>query len=301
MDERPQPAASPSKDEPAQREAQLPLWPPQESAGETEPSASPSSSESPHPPPAGSTSVPEQPSWRLSDLGLFIVFAIITFLFANAAATGVFLLLRRSLGGNLRPRELLAQTPFIVLMQVIWESLWLLFIYHTVAVKYRQPFWQGIRWLPTPPGPRFYFLSGIVLAGVAQGVFSLFPSEKNLPIERLFSSTGSAYLLALFGICIAPFVEEMVFRGFFYPVFERLWGFVAAVLFTALLFALIHAPQLGGGLSEMAAIYCVGVALSYARGKTGSVLPSYLMHLGYNATLFVSLFFTTNHFHTLQG
>jgi CAAX protease family protein len=300
MDERSQPAASPSEDEPTQREAQLPLWPPSESPAGTEPPALTSSSNLPLPP-ASPPAAPPQTPWRVSDLGLFIVFALITFLFANALATGVFLVLRRSLGGHLRPQELLAQTSFLVLMQVIWESLWLLFIYHTVAVKYRQPFWQGIRWLPTPPGPKFYVLSGIVLAIVAQGVFSLFPSDKNLPIEKLFSTTGSAYLLALFGICIAPFVEEMVFRGFFYPVFERLWGFVAAVLFTALLFALIHAPQLGGGLSEMAAIYCVGVALSYARGKTGSVLPSYLMHLGYNATLFVSLYFSTNHFHTLQG
>lgn len=300
MDEHPQTEKSPSEEEPANREAQLPLWPPEQSAPEPKSSASPSSSE-PTPPPADFSSEQGPPPWKLSDLGLFIVFAIITFLFANAVATGVFLLLRRSLGGNLRPQELLAQTPFLVVMQVIWETLWLLFIYHTVSVKYRQPFWQGIRWLRTPRGPKFYLLGGIVLAVVAQAVFSLFPSENNLPIEKLFSSPGSAYLLALFGICIAPFMEEMVFRGFFYPVFERLWGFVAAVLFTALLFALIHAPQLGGGLSEMVAIFCVGVVLSYARGKTGSLLPSYLLHLGYNATLFVSLYLTTNHFRTLQG
>jgi membrane protease YdiL (CAAX protease family) len=51
----------------------------------------------------------------------------------------------------------------------------------------------------------------------------------------------------------------------------------------------------------MAAIYCVGVALSYTRGKTGSLLPAYLMHLGYNATLFVSLYLTTDQFRALQG
>ena len=241
------------------------------------------------------------PPWKLSDLGLFIVFAIITFLFANAAAMGVFVLFRSSLGWDLRIEQMMTLTPFLVLMQVVWESLWFLFIYHTVTVKYRQPFWQAIQWRPSPPGPKAYLLGGIVLAVVAQGLFSFFPSEKNLPIERLFSSTASGYLLALFGICVAPFMEELVFRGFFYPVFERMWGFAAAVLSTALLFALIHAPQLSGGLAEIAAIYCVGLALSYVRGKTGSLLPSYLMHLGYNASLFVSLYITTDQFRSLQG
>ena len=241
------------------------------------------------------------PPWKLADLGLFIVFAVITFLLANAAALGVFVLFRSSLGGDVRIEQMMALTPFLILMQVIWESLWLLFIYYTVAVKYRQPFWQGIRWLPSPPGPKTFLFAGIVLAVVAQGLFSFFPSEENLPIERLFSSTTSGYLLAVFGICVAPFMEELVFRGFFYPVFERMWGFGTAVLSTALLFALIHAPQLSGGLAEIAAIYCVGLALSYARGRTGSLLPSYLMHLGYNASLFVSLYITTDQFRTLQG
>ena len=309
MDDRSQPATSPSGVKRTEREAQLPLWPAEWSAPVSEPTESLTDSKPAQPPmawepapqPVKPPAAQIDPPWKLSDLGLFIVFAMLTFLFANAVAAGVFLLLRRSLGWNLRIDQMMTLTPFLVLMQVVWESLWFMFIYHTVTVKYRRPFWQGIRWLPTPPGPKTFILAGIILAVVAQGLFSLFPSEKNLPIERLFSSTASGYLLALFGICVAPFMEELVFRGFFYPVFERMWGFVAAVLVTALLFALIHAPQLSGGLTEMAAIYCVGVALSYARGKTGSLVPSYLMHLGYNATLFVSLYLTTDQFRTLQG
>src|SRR3970282_2387006 len=96
---------------------------------------------------------------------------------------------------------------------------------------------------------------GIVRALVAQGFFSLFPSEKHLPIERLFSSTTSGYLLAMFGICVAPFMEELVFRGFFYPVFERRWGLRAAVLLTAALFAVIHGAQLAWSWKEVSAIF----------------------------------------------
>ena len=139
------------------------------------------------------------------------------------------------------------------------------------------------------------------MASLAQLLFYLSPSEKELPIEKLFTSPAAGYLLTAFGICVAPFVEELVFRGFFYPVFERLWGFVTAVVVTGLLFALIHASQLWGGWREIAAIFVVGLTLSYFRGKTGSLVPSFLMHLAYNTALFVSLYFSTDHFRALNG
>jgi len=309
MNDSPQPDTQPVREDQTEHAAQLPLWPAEGPAPEVNPSASFTDAEPPTSPivvdsPEPSAAPPgaqPDPPWRLADLGLFLVFALVTLFLANAIAMGLFAVFRSSLGGDLRIEEVLTETPFVILMQVVWESLWLVFIYYTVAVKYRRPFWQAIRWQPSPPGPKTYLFGGIVLAVAAQAVFSLFPSQENLPIEQLFSSPTSGYLLALFGICVAPFMEELVFRGFFYPVFERLWGFAAAVASTALLFTLIHAPQLSGGWTEMAAIYCVGVALSYARGKTGSLLPAYLMHLGYNATLFVSLYLTTDQFRALQG
>ena len=100
---------------------------------------------------------------------------------------------------------------------------------------------------------------------------------------------------------MAPFVEEVVFRGFFYPVFEKLWGFAAAVALTAALFTSLHVPQLRGGWTEIVAIFMVGVVFSYCRGKTGSLVPPFLMHLAYNACLFVSLYFSTDQFRTLKG
>jgi hypothetical protein len=140
-----------------------------------------------------------------------------------------------------------------------------------------------------------------MLALLAQLIFYLSPTENELPIEKLFTSPEAGYVLAVFGIGVAPFVEELVFRGFFYPVFERRWGLGPAVLLTALLFAVIHAAQLWGGWQELAAIFIVGLVFSYSRGKTGSLVPSYLMHLGYNAALFVSLYFSTDGFQKLQG
>lgn len=245
---------------------------------------------------------PTDPPWTLADLGFFVIFAgFVALPLANLVVITVFLALRRSLDWELTVEQAFTRTPFVVSMQTGWEVLWLVFIYLTITLKYRRQFWQAIRWTRGPHPWAAYLAGGAALALVAQLLFYLSPPEKELPIEKLFTSPAAGYLLTVFGICVAPFVEELVFRGFFYPVFERLWGFVAAVVVTALLFAVIHASQLWGGWREIAAIFFVGLTLSYFRGKTGSLVPSFLMHLAYNTVLFVSLYFSTDRFRSLSG
>ena len=240
---------------------------------------------------------PDEPAWQMADLGVFILFAIGTLLLANFGVGAVFYLIR----GRLQLRSMLQEAPFVVSMQVLWEGLWFLFIYYTITEKYRQPFWRAIHWFRVRRSHTIFVLEGVFLAFAAQGLLNLLPAQKELPIERLFTSAAASYLLAFFGICVAPFIEELVFRGFFYPVFERRFGIARAVLITAALFAMIHGPQLNEGWAELTAIFMVGVALSYTRGKTGSLIPSYLMHVSYNTSLFAALYFSTNRFHTLHG
>lgn len=277
--------------------SQLPLWPPK--AGEA-PSAEL------HPDIASfiaETAVePAYPAWSLADLGMFVLFVgVVSLPVAYLAVVGVFLGLRGIFGWEMTVAEAFMHAPMVVSLQTGWEVLWLGFLYFTIAVKYRQRFWEAIRWTRGVARPRMWLAAGAVMALLAQLIFYLSPTENELPIERLFTSPEAGYVLAVFGIGVAPFVEELVFRGFFYPVFERRWGLGPAVLLTAVLFAVIHAAQLWGGWQELAAIFIVGLVFSYSRGRTGSLVPSYLMHLGYNAALFVSLYFSTDGFQKLQG
>ena len=252
--------------------------------------------------PVGPDQLPaREPPWSLIDLFQFVAFAAVSFIIANLLAVAVFSALRHRYFPQVNLDQFLTATPWVVSLQIGWEMLWLLFIYGTVTLKYNRGFWKALKWTPGPRSGATYLAAGVVLSIVTQLPFSLFPSEKHLPIEKLFTSPESGYLLAFFGVCVAPFVEEMVFRGFFYPVFERMWGFVAAVLLTALLFAAIHVPQLSGGWQEIIAIFFVGMVFSYCRGKTGSLVPPFLMHLAYNASLFISLYFSTDQFRTLKG
>ena len=225
----------------------------------------------------------------------------LTFVLATLGGGWAFGVMKRWFGWHALPEQVLTQTPWIITLQMVWELLWLLFIYFTVSKKYHRRFWEALKWVPTPRPGVTYVVIGAALSLAAQLVVNLFPTDKHLPVEKLFTSPSDAYLLAFFGICVAPFVEEMVFRGFFYPVFERLWGLSSAVLLTALLFAAIHVPQLIGGWEEIASILVVGAVFSYCRGKTGSLVAPFLMHVAYNASLFVSLYVTTDQFRALKG
>jgi membrane protease YdiL (CAAX protease family) len=247
-------------------------------------------------------------AWTLMDLGAFVLFAAFALPAAFFATAAVFVGLRAIFGWETTVDEAFMRAPVIVAMQTLWEVFWLGFIFFTVTIKYRREFWDAMRWtrgagseIHAALRPRNWLATGAVLALAAQLYFYIAPTENELPIERLFASPGAGYVLMLFGILVAPFVEEMVFRGFFFPVFEQRWGLGVAVLLTALLFAVIHASQLWGGWEEITAIFVVGLAFSYVRGRTGSLMPSYLMHLGYNTALFVSLYLSTDGFRTLDG
>ena len=97
-------------------------------------------------------------------------------------------------------------------------------------------------------------------------------------------------MLAVFGILLAPVVEEMFFRGFLYPVFERSHGAVSAVLATSTLFSLVHGVQYGWRWQNLLMLLGVGAVFGTLRARTHSILPSAFLHAGYNATLFAAVF-----------
>ena len=255
------------------------------------------------PPSIGEVVIPEPSErlWTFADLGLFLLFALASMVLAAGTVFGGFSALNKILGLGMSIEDSVAQTAIAVSIQVLWEICWVVFIYHIVVDKYRLGFWKGLKWDHGNVQPSKFVLAGVALSIAIQLSSQFFPKRADMPIEKLFDTPSSAYLLAFFGICVAPFMEEMVFRGFFYPVLEKRWGTVAAVLITGTSFAALHAQQVGGIGPELLAILAVGMTLSTVRAMTGSLKPSFLMHLGYNSTLFILLFISTNRFQTLAN
>ena len=174
----------------------------------------------------------------------------------------------------------LDQPSYHAVIQILFTSFLngslLLFIYFTITFKYKVPFWSSIKWRnQNKVQVNFYVLIGMLLALVMG----------NPPIAELLKYTESAILLGVVAVLVAPFVEEVIFRGFVYPVFERRWGQYTAVFLTALMFVSLHVSQLWGSWLGISVIFFVGLLLSIVRAKTDSLFPSFLLHLSYNTTL----------------
>jgi membrane protease YdiL (CAAX protease family) len=94
-------------------------------------------------------------------------------------------------------------------------------MYVLVKRRYQRAFWQAVAW--RWPGDWWlgYMVGGGLLA-VGLGLLSrLLPIPKSLPMDQFFRDRQGAFLMMIFGVAVAPFSEEMLFRGFLYPVLDR--------------------------------------------------------------------------------
>jgi membrane protease YdiL (CAAX protease family) len=195
----------------------------------------------------------------------------------------------------------LAQEPLVVVgSQMVSYPIIIGFMALIIRRRSGEPFLVAIQWNWPARAALWFYLCGIVLAFTVEGLAHFLPIPKSLPMDKFFNDAASAYLMAFFGILVAPVLEELFFRGMLYPTLRRSLGIVFAVLLTAAAFAAIHGAQLGYAWAPILSIFVVGVALTLIREHSGSVAASVLTHSGYNFTLFALLWIGSDHFHHLE-
>lgn len=237
------------------------------------------------------------PVWTGRDVAVLVLiafFALISFGVAIGIYVGAF-------HPRQKPEDVAGMPVIFILAQAFTSSIVFGAMYGMVARRYRSPFWASVRWR-WPSGSLAFLcaFAGVALALMVDFASSLAPVPKSLPIYKLFGTTASAYAMAGYGICIAPVIEELFFRGFLFPVLARRGGVPAAVFLTTVAFTLIHVSQLAGAWLPLVILFFVGLAFTLARAWTGSVAVPYLMHLGYNLTLFAGLFISTGFFRHME-
>lgn len=167
-----------------------------------------------------------------------------------------------------------------------------------VEGKYHTPFWKAIRW--NWPGRSVLKWLGVgVLTVIIDLIGRYLPMPKSSPFEQFFAHPVDAYLMAVFAVTLGPFMEELFFRGFLYPVLARWTGVVPAILLTALPFGLLHYVQYRSW-SAVLLIILVGVVLGIVREVTNSVGASFLVHVGYNGTLMTLAIIATDGFRHME-
>jgi membrane protease YdiL (CAAX protease family) len=200
-------------------------------------------------------------------------------------------------------RYLLSKPQVAIGSTIVVYAAILFFLYVTLALLRGQPFWRGLGWRKIQPKdagmpkvPIVYFLTGCGLSILVFGLTAVMKPPENTPIEEVFKFRQTAMLFVAMAVLVAPLVEETVFRGYLYPMFARWIGVGPSIIVTGVLFGLMHGPQLGGAKSLIALLTFVGIVFTYVRSRTGSVFASYLMHVGYNSLIGLSLILETHGF-----
>lgn len=80
---------------------------------------------------------------------------------------------------------------------------------------------------------------------------------------------------------VAPFVEELLFRGIGFHLLQR-FGDTAAILATGLAFGLYH-----GLVNALPILTLFGIALAWLRTRTRSVYPGMLVHAAFNSVALI--------------
>jgi len=93
------------------------------------------------------------------------------------------------------------------------------------------------------------------------------------------------WLIACFGVLVAPVTEELVFRGMLYPGLRTKLGPWLAALASAALFGLVH-----DSLSAFLPLFALALVLARLYERTGSLLACIVVHALNNATSLLPLF-----------
>lgn len=172
--------------------------------------------------------------------------------------------------------ELLTLGAFLLVVMIKQEKL----SNYGVTFKGIGKIWMVI------PAFFMYFAATIIVQLIA----GFFISEETLQAEQQLGFEGAAavweLVLAFVAlVVIAPFVEELLFRGFLFNELRKDWSFIVTALVTALLFGLAH-MQLNVGLDT----FVLALPLAYLIEKTRTLSAPILLHAAKNMVAFTILF-----------
>ncbi|TVP94631.1 MAG: CPBP family intramembrane metalloprotease [Acholeplasmatales bacterium] len=157
----------------------------------------------------------------------------------------------------------------------------LLYVMHFNARK--QSLWQISRFRRFKPihgllgltaGMSAVFLSGLIVQAVAQ----IFPGayERFLQMVEMLDRSGTIPLVIAV-VIVAPFIEEVMFRGLIFRVLEQKYALLTTVLVQGLLFGAYHMNVIQGAYAA-----ALGVLLGLSLIWTGSIWIPIIVHFGNN-------------------
>ena len=213
-------------------------------------------------------------------------------------AAFVFLVFSGMVLASLRSAEIaeLALDPGALMLNIGFQFLMAGLVAVMVVQRVGWVSWLGLRWQGWPwilliaPGTvvlMWLIFGGLQYSGYVEWMESLGVETVQDTVKLLQESDDPLVLglMAFAAVIVAPLCEEVVFRGYFYPVMKKFGGISVAAPCSALVFAAAH-----GSLTALLPLFIFGGVLVFLYEKTGSLWAPVAVHFCFNgATVLVQM------------
>ncbi len=228
---------------------------------------------------------PREPFWGYSDLLLLI----------GCACLGIVSIsLLAFIAALFSPALRKDPTPLALPLQIVFYFEIYLGFLAVFRLRYHQPPLRSLGWRKSNFNPLLAAVIGALLAIGLSALGQLLHTPENNLIDKIVDSWFSFAIFALTAVLIAPLFEELFFRGFLQPLLSRTFGVIAGVLITAALFGSLHLFEYSFAWQYAAIIFLAGAVFGWARARTGSVIPGFLMHCCFNSVSVIAYLITSH-------
>lgn len=236
-----------------------------------------------------SRAIDQQFSWRWRDL-LIIVLGIVGILFLGIL---IFVGVTIARGGNLD--NLIEPTISQTLALTLLEAVALILGVYLFGIRRRNLSWESVGLRSTTWS---WVLISVIVTLILIPIVSLitlavlFLSGQPLDNPQLdfllpegLSALDAIFMLLLAGI-VAPFGEELLFRGVIYTFLRERWGIWLSVLLSSFLFGLIH-----GNVAVGVTGFLLGVVAAIVYEYSKSLWTAVIVHAINNSLKIALLYF----------
>jgi len=157
---------------------------------------------------------------HLGHLALFVAFLLFGFLCATVLMLGAYFL---HLGGVTTQEQIKTNVVYLLGFEAILYIFTIALSIPLFPLLWRKSFFAGVQWRGRTALHWSWLLALIAVGcfGLAMLDEVLLPGPEHAPIEELFRSPGAAWTMFIFGVTLAPFFEEMLFRAGYSLGLER--------------------------------------------------------------------------------
>jgi membrane protease YdiL (CAAX protease family) len=177
-----------------------------------------------------------------------------------------------------------------------WWSVWYISRLGTARLTDGAP--SGIGWRAAPRQGYLAAFACLLVVGAAGSIIEhVLPPSPDAAhgglVEQIFGTHGwKVVALFLLAAVVAPFLEELVFRGGMIAALAPKFGVFWAAAVTSIVFTACHAQETWSYHPGLLVILVIAVLLAWLRLRYQSIRPGILLHVLFNGCSVLALAFT---------